>query len=120
MEGGAEASRKGDGKMAAPCPGAATSVSEVLPDTSGFLLWLIPLGPQGREGVGRWDPRPVPQRCTVRPLTPGGGAPTYQELEVSGQVRVGGAGGKTGREQDLIFAHLLCLLSGVPATRVCP
>ncbi|KAK2497618.1 hypothetical protein MC885_010112 [Smutsia gigantea] len=34
------------------------------------------------EGVGRWDPGPVPQCRSLCPLAPGGGAPAHQELEL--------------------------------------
>ena len=37
---------------------------------------------QGGEGVGRWDPWPLPERRPLRSHSPGRGAPAHQELEV--------------------------------------
>lgn len=54
------------------------------PAAPGFPDSCGPLpGPQGREGVGGWDPRPVSQCSSLRSLAPGGGTSSYEELEVS-------------------------------------
>jgi hypothetical protein len=53
---------------------------------SGFLDSRDPLpGPQGGEGVGGWNPRPVSQCSTLCSLAPGGRTSAYEELEVSGK-----------------------------------
>lgn len=35
--------------------------------------------------MGRWDPRPVSERCSLRSPAPGGRTSAHQELEVSGE-----------------------------------
>lgn len=65
------------------CPGTASS-EMFSPAALGFLDSCDPLpGPQGGEGVGGWDPRPVSQCSALRSLAPGGRASAYEELEVS-------------------------------------
>ena len=46
-----------------------------------------PLEPQGREGVGRWDKRPVTERRSLRSAETGGRAAPHQELEVGLQMK---------------------------------
>lgn len=43
--------------------------------------------------MGRWDPRLVSQRCSLRSPAPGGRTSAHQELEVSGEGGWGGWGG---------------------------
>lgn len=81
------------------------------PAASGFLDSCDPLpGPQGREGVGRWNPRPVSQCSALCSLAPGGRTSAYEELEVSRKrVPAEGFRVKMAREQGPDLSLWLCL-----------